>query len=184
MSDSLWPHGCSSPGSSVHRILQARILEWLPCPPPGDLPDPGIQPKSPMSPALAADSLPLCHLASPSLSTKFQIKREEKKYWIVYRTSQVEPVVKNLPANSGDTREVGLSPGPEDPLEEGMATHSSLLAWRIPWTEEPGGPRSTGSQRVRYSWSNLAHTHAYRVRVSPTKVSQTHCPKRQKWEHT
>ena len=119
MSDSLWPHGCSSPGSSVHRILQARILEWLPCPPPGDLPDPGIQPKSPMSPALAADSLPLCHLASPSLSTKFQIKREEKKYWIVYRTSQVEPVVKNLPANSGDTREVGLSPGPGRPPRGG-----------------------------------------------------------------
>ena len=36
-----------------------------------------------------------------------------------------------------------------DPLEEGMATHSSVLAWRIPWTEEPGGLRSTGLQRVR-----------------------------------
>ena len=38
----------------------------------------------------------------------------------------------------------------EDPLEEGMATHSSILAWRIPWTEEPGGLQSTGSQRVRH----------------------------------
>ena len=38
--------------------------------------------------------------------------------------------------------------GPEDPLEEGMATHSSILAWRIPWTEEPGGLLSVGSQRV------------------------------------
>ena len=38
--------------------------------------------------------------------------------------------------------------GQEDPLEKEMATHSSILAWRIPWTEEPGGPRSTGSQRV------------------------------------
>ena len=38
--------------------------------------------------------------------------------------------------------------GWEDPLEEGMATHSSILAWRIPWTEEPGGLRSMGSQRV------------------------------------
>ena len=36
----------------------------------------------------------------------------------------------------------------EDPLEEGMATHSSVLAWRIPWTEEPGGLQSMGSQRV------------------------------------
>ena len=38
--------------------------------------------------------------------------------------------------------------GTEDPLEEGMATHSSILAWRIPWTEEPGGLQSMGSQRV------------------------------------
>ena len=38
--------------------------------------------------------------------------------------------------------------GREDPLEEGMATHSSILAWRIPWTEEPGGLQSVGLQRV------------------------------------
>ena len=40
--------------------------------------------------------------------------------------------------------------GREDPLEEDMVTHSSILAWRIPWTEEPGGLQSTGSQRVRH----------------------------------
>ena len=39
----------------------------------------------------------------------------------------------------------------EDPLEEGMATHSSILAWRIPWTEEPGGLHSVGLQRVRHN---------------------------------
>ena len=48
-------------------------------------------------------------------------------------------VVKNLPANAGDVREVGSIPGLGRPLAEGMATHSSILAWRIPWTEEPGG---------------------------------------------
>ena len=47
--------------------------------------------------------------------------------------------VKNLPANAGDMRDVGLIPEQEDPLEEGMATHSSIVAWRIPWTKEPGG---------------------------------------------
>ena len=41
--------------------------------------------------------------------------------------------------------------GREDPLEKEMATHSSILAWRIPWTEEPGGPQSTGSQRVGHN---------------------------------
>ena len=43
--------------------------------------------------------------------------------------------------------------GWEDPLEKRMATHSSTLAWRIPWTEEPGGLQSTGSQRVRHIFS-------------------------------
>ena len=42
--------------------------------------------------------------------------------------------------------------GREAPLEEGRATHSSILAWRIPWTEEPGGLQSLGSQRVRHDW--------------------------------
>ena len=49
--------------------------------------------------------------------------------------------------NAGDQ---GSIPGLEDPLEESMATHSSILAERIPWTEEPGGLRSIGSQRVRH----------------------------------
>ena len=53
--------------------------------------------------------------------------------------SQVALVVKNPPVTSGDIRDVGFTPGWEDSLEEGMATHSSILAWRIPWTEEPGG---------------------------------------------
>ena len=45
-------------------------------------------------------------------------------------------------------RDVGLILGQEDPLEEGMATHSSILAWEIPWTEDPGGLQSMGLQRV------------------------------------
>ena len=51
--------------------------------------------------------------------------------------------------------------GGEDPLEEGMATHSSILAWRIPWTEEPSGLQSTGSQRAGHNWSNLACTNLF-----------------------
>ena len=57
-------------------------------------------------------------------------------------------MVKNLPANVGDIRNSGLIPGREDPLEQEMVTHSSILAWRIPWTEEPGGLQSMGLQRV------------------------------------
>ena len=54
-------------------------------------------------------------------------------------------MVKNLPAMQGTQVQ---SLGQEDPLEKGMATHSSILAWRIPWTEEPGGLQSMGFQRV------------------------------------
>ena len=56
-------------------------------------------------------------------------------------------MVKNLPVNAGDA---GSIPGQEDPLEEEMATHSSFLAWEIPWTEEPDGLHSTGFQK---SWT-------------------------------
>ena len=57
-------------------------------------------------------------------------------------------VVKNLPAKAGDIRDAVQSLGREDPLEEGVATHPSILAWRNPWTEEPGGLQSMGSQRT------------------------------------
>ena len=56
-------------------------------------------------------------------------------------------MVKNLPAMQ---KARILSLGGEDPLEKEMATHSSTLAWRIPWTEEHGGLQSMGSQRIRH----------------------------------
>ena len=63
----------------------------------------------------------------------------------------VAQMVKNLPANAGDIRDTGSILGQEDPPEKGMATHSSILAGRIPWTEEPGGLQSMGSRRVRHN---------------------------------
>ena len=61
--------------------------------------------------------------------------------------SQVALVVKNPPANEGDIKEAGLIPGWEDPLEEGITIHSSILAWRIPCTEALATIQSTGSKR-------------------------------------
>ena len=55
-------------------------------------------------------------------------------------------MVEKPPVNSEDTRDMSLIW--EDPLEEEVVTHSSILAWKIPWTEEPGGLESMGSQRV------------------------------------
>ena len=67
--------------------------------------------------------------------------------------------VKNLPAKQ-DTGDLGSIPGSGRSLEEGMATHSRILAWRIPQTEEPGGLESMGSQRVRHTERLMdAHVH-------------------------
>ena len=61
--------------------------------------------------------------------------------------SPVAQTVKNLPAIQETwVRDLGW----EDPLEEGIATHSSILAWRVPWRKEPGGLQSMGSRRVRH----------------------------------
>ena len=65
----------------------------------------------------------------------------------IYRASQVAQMVKNFPAMQ-ETQ--GPFLGQEDPLEKGMANHSSILAWRISWAEEPGGLQSMESQRVRH----------------------------------
>ena len=75
--------------------------------------------------------------------------------------SQVALVVKNLPVNAGNIRDTGSISGSERSLEEGMTTHSSVLAWRIPWTEEPGGLQSIGLQRVGHNGSDLTQADIY-----------------------
>ena len=67
-------------------------------------------------------------------------------------------------ANTWDIRDVGAITGSGRFLEEGTATHSSLLAWRIPWMEQPVGLQSIESQRVGHGWSNLARTHTLQHR--------------------
>ena len=144
------------PGSSVHGISQARILEWLPFPAPGDLPDPGIEPASP---ALQVDSLLLSHQGSPP--TRYFTEPN-----MLSRKRQWHPTPVLLPGRSHGRRSlVGCSPwGHEESdrtrlsdftftfhfhaLEKEMATHSSVLSWRIPGMREPGGLLSMGSQRV------------------------------------
>ena len=55
--------------------------------------------------------------------------------------------------------------GQEDPLEKGMATHSGILAWRIPWTEKLGGLQSMGPERVGHNWVTNTHTHTTTIMV-------------------
>ena len=76
--------------------------------------------------------------------------------------------VKNLPAMQESQTMWVWSLGWKDPLEDGMATHFNILAWRIPWTEEPGELQSMGLQPVRHSWNDLAAAVAKSLRSCPT----------------
>ena len=76
----------------------------------------------------------------------------------IFGISLVAQMEKNLPA----MRETGIqSLGWEDPLQKGMATHSSILAWRIPWTEEPGRLHSPWGHKESDTTEQLIHTHTY-----------------------
>ena len=80
--------------------------------------------------------------------------------------------IKNPPA----MRETWVrSLGWEDSLEKGMATHSSILAWRIPWTEEPGGLQSMGSQRVRHDRAPFTFTVNNAWHLVVKKIRCFHC---------
>ena len=71
--------------------------------------------------------------------------------------------------NAGDVRHVVQSLGWEDPIRKEMATNSSILAWEIPWTEEPGELQSLGLQRVKYK---LATEHALRHTLSTNRIEK------------
>ena len=111
----------------------------MPLPPSGNIPDPGIKPAS---------------LDSPALAGGFFTTSATWEALVTYRAFQYTPhfqvaqMVKRLHA----MRETWVqSLGWEDPLEKEMATHSSMLAWKIPWTEEPGRLQSMGLQRVGHN---------------------------------
>ena len=104
--------------------------------------------------------------ATDTLDTDLQ---EVLRKWVVLscRASRAVLEVKNLPASAGDLRDSGsiLRSG-KIPLEEDTVTHSSILAWRIPWTEEPGGLQSVGSKGVTTEASYHACGH-----YSPTETT-------------
>jgi len=74
------------------------------------------------------------------------------------QASQMALVIRHLSAKAGDVGDACSIPGSGRSPEEGMAIHSSILAWRIPWTEEPEGLQPVGSQRLEHTWSSWAHT--------------------------
>ena len=121
---------CSPPGSSVHGILQARILEWLAISYYRGPPWPRDQ---------TCFSVGLLMLFPPVfafMTLRAFLKLRDFYLWChAYNAGDVQPQ------------------GQKDPLEKAMATHSSILAWKIPCTEERGRPQSLGSQRVGHDWA-------------------------------
>ena len=85
--------------------------------------------------------------------------------------SQVALVVQNPPAKARHVTDMGSIPGWEDSLQEGLTTHSSILVWRISWTEVPCGLQSIRSHKIRHDWSDLAPTH----KIQFSSVAQS-CP--------
>ena len=126
-----YPKDYSLSGSSDHGISQARILEWVAI-------------SFSRASSWPRDWTWVSHIAGGLFTI-----------WATKEDFLVAQLVKNPPA----MQDLVWFLGWEDPLEEGMATHSSILGWRIPWIEEPGGLQSIGSQRVRHDWSDLACTH-------------------------
>ena len=147
---------CRPPGSSIHGIFQARVLEW------GAI-------------ALSTNAywryviVPLFYFHNRKISNALILpsfasascSNIHLTFLILHSgASQMVLVVKNPPANAGDARDAGSIPGSGRSLGEGMATHSSILAWRMSWTEKSGGLQSTRSHRVGHNWSDLARMHA------------------------
>ena len=109
--------------------------------------------------------------------------RDGGAWWAaVYGITQSQTWLKRLSSSSSSGKEpacqcrrpkrYGLIPCQEDPLQEGMATHSSILAWRIRWLEDSGGLQSTESQRAGHDWRDLAHTHWEMGSIFPSCESE------------
>ena len=150
-------------------LLGQESWSGLPVPSPGDLPDPGIENAYP---ALQADSSSLSHQGSCMPLSQGYIYIHIPKvcslriFWDLISSTLLSPIyiymvtqmVKNLPA----MKETWVwSLGREDPLEKGLETHTSILAYAILWTQEPGGLQSMALQRVGCNWvtNTFCHTH-------------------------
>ena len=136
---------CSPPGFSVHGISLARILEWVAISSSRGYSQPRDQTHVSCVSCMGRQILGcLSHLGSHLWPPIYPP-----------RASLVAQMVKNPPAMQETQVQ---SQGREDPPEKRIATHSSVLAWRIPWTEEPGRLQSMGSQRVRQDRETNAFT--------------------------
>ena len=164
----------------------------LPFPSPRDLPNSETESRSP---ALQADSLPSEPPGKPILinqthfavwwtglegmerpSLPFICDRSQSLDWLLYVSHS--SVGKESTCNAGD---LGWFRGLEDPLEKEMATHSSILAWEIPWTEEAGGQQSIGSQKLDTTQGLNHHMSGYHVQFPNWRCTPPWSPTKLDW---
>ena len=133
---------CNPMDYTVHGILQARILEWVAVPFSRGLSQP-------------RNWTQVSHIAG-GFFTSWAFREEYHiKYKICYLWIHLcFPGDISGKESTCSAEHLGSIPGSEDPLKKCMATHSSILAWRIPWTEEPGRLQSIALQTVRQDWSS------------------------------
>ena len=122
---------CGLPGSSTHGIFQARALEW------GAITRQTTQQDIYCT---SQQTSPITDRGNDTSLDKTQVKANQKQNNVAKRLKRLPPMQETW------VRSLGR----EDPLEKEMAIHSSILAWRIPWTEKPSRLQSMGSQRVRH----------------------------------
>ena len=174
------PLDCSPPGFSVHGISQARTVEWAAI----SFSRGSSQPRDRtcVSYVSCIGRQVLYHWATREAWNQFlgvrNVKKKLSSAWpelrvLNYVTQDEQGCFKGpwifpcgSACNAGDS---GLSLGQEDSLGEGVATHSSILAWRIPWMEESGRLQSLRLQTVGHDWSDWALTHkgpwAHQIRL-------------------
>ena len=151
LSATLWTVARQTPLS----IGFSRQEYWsgLPFPSPGDLPDPRVKPTSAVfltgqvsDESFVQRGLPWWLSGEESAFQSISFRLVPPGFPVAQRLKHLPPMWETWIR----------SPGQEDPLEKEMVTHSSILAWRIPWTEKPGRLQSTGSQRVGHDWLDKA----------------------------
>ena len=176
LSSSLWPHGLWPARPLCPRgFSRQEYWSGLPCPPPGHFPN--LSNVSRIGGRFfviwaTREALLKPVVTSNSVHSQWELqmswglgtfaatisRRSLVKDWALKQVGASLPAqrLKHLPAMQ-ETQVQSL--GREDPLEKEMATHSSIIAWRIPWMEEPGGLQSMGSQRVGHDWAtSLTHS--------------------------
>ena len=143
VSDSVPPYTVDFQAPLSMGFSRQEYWSGLPYPPPRDPPNPGIKPASLLSPALAG-----------GFFTTSATWEAWKMTWLTSNLNGVfaSLVAQRLKCLPGMQETWVRSLGQEDPLENELATHSSTLAWRIPWREEPDRLQSLGSQRVGHNW--------------------------------